>query len=396
LLVAAAPTITADAWLGNLAFYPVNTDNTKAIVGLVSQLTFTGTNLAKASSSGAFAAQLTLNGSSAFPAASSHPTPVMDCNAVLGASFSGSIAALAGITPHLIYAAGGTGTVTDYYGVYLRGDVAVASKVTNFTGLYLPAAPSNITNYYPIQIGGGTILGNGAVTWAAASDLVPLAIQGASGQTADLLRLQDSSANVLARFDAAGKLGIGCVPTWYLDVAAASQLSLLLTAAISNQYGSVSKMRSSRGTLSCPTATQSDDFIGRLIFGGYGASAWVDGAQIQVKAAEQYTNTAVGTKIIFALCSIGSTSPSTVLTLGDGAKLGFFGVPPVAQPGAATQTYATADATHAARTYAAPSGGKVIDAECRASLAQLNADAVDTAQLLNWVVDQLQALGAVQ
>jgi hypothetical protein len=44
----------------------------------------------------------------------------------------------------------------------------------------------------------------------------------------------------------------------------------------------------------------------------------------------------------------------------------------------------------------APSGGKVIDAECRASLAQLNADAVDTAQLLNWVVDQLQALGAVQ
>jgi hypothetical protein len=208
LLVAAAPAITADAWLGNLAFYPVNTDNTKAIVGLVSQLTFTGTNLGKGGSTDAFAAELVLNGSAAFPASATHPTAVMDCNAVLGASFSGSIAQLAGLTPDLIYTAGGTGTVTDYYGIYFNAAVAVASKITNYTGLYLPTPPTNITNYYPIQFGGGKILSNGAVTWAAASDLVPLAIQGASGQTADLLRLQSSVPTTLAKFDSTGKLFI--------------------------------------------------------------------------------------------------------------------------------------------------------------------------------------------
>jgi len=397
LLVAAAPAITADAWLGNLAFYPVNTDHTKAIVGLVSQLTFTGTNLAKASSSGAFAAQLTLNGSGAFPAASSHPTPVMDCNAVLGASFSGSIAALAGITPHLIYAAGGTGTVTDYYGVYLRGDVAVASKVTNFTGLYLPAAPSNITNYYPIQIGGGTILGNGAVTWAAASDLVPLAIQGASGQTADLLRLQDNSANVLARFDAAGKLGIGCVPTYAIDIAGSSGIYARITSAYAGQYGPAYILQGARGTPGSPTASQSGDVLGGFTFNGYGTSQWLTGALIRAVTQETWTNSAAGTKLQFYLTAIGAASgalkadlvPATGLVVrdmasasnyiyinhdGSNAVIGRAGAGGI-QVGGASDNIGFFGQTPAARPahIADPSGGKVIDTEARAAIVSLNA-----------------------
>jgi hypothetical protein len=80
------------------------------------------------------------------------------------------------------------------------------------------------------------------------------------------------------------------------------------------------------------------------------------------------------------------------------AKIGFFGVTPVDRPAAITQTYSTADATHANRTAPAGGGGSGADgttfngAECDA----LVADQQDTATLLNYVIDQLQDLGLLQ
>lgn len=105
----------------------------------------------------------------------------------------------------------------------------------------------------------------------------------------------------------------------------------------------------------------------------------------------------------------------------DGTTAGFYGVTPVTRPTAYTQTFATADKTHAARTAVAltdNSGGTANTtvqaladgvtyandvAAIRNNFADLTAehnklivDLADTASLLNSVVDDLQALGLLQ
>lgn len=94
-------------------------------------------------------------------------------------------------------------------------------------------------------------------------------------------------------------------------------------------------------------------------------------------------------------------------------KLGFYNATPIVQPSAYTQTFATADKTHAARTATAvtnafgTANGTFEDtsgtsaaiannfAECSTSINALIADLADTAQLVNSLVDDLQALGLV-
>lgn len=91
----------------------------------------------------------------------------------------------------------------------------------------------------------------------------------------------------------------------------------------------------------------------------------------------------------------------------DGSTAGFFNVTPVTRPTAYTQTYATADKTHANATAAAvattgatsttPFG--YAEAQANAIVTNLNAviaDHLDTKQLVNSVIDDLQALGLVQ
>ncbi len=118
-----------------------------------------------------------------------------------------------------------------------------------------------------------------------------------------------------------------------------------------------------------------------------------------------------------------------VLGMGDGGTLGFFGVAPTARPSAYTQTYATADKTHAAFTAtsiaaavpaAAPAGGTGAAAggwdtagnrdsaittindlrtwaiEMDLDYEALFVDVADIKQLVNSVIDDLQALGLLQ
>jgi hypothetical protein len=93
----------------------------------------------------------------------------------------------------------------------------------------------------------------------------------------------------------------------------------------------------------------------------------------------------------------------------DGTTAGFYGVAPVARPGAYTQTYATADRTLAAYTsdpestaYSTPAA-LLIEAARLADLNQLRAAyetlrvfTEDAVQMLNSVVDDLQANGLLQ
>ena len=92
---------------------------------------------------------------------------------------------------------------------------------------------------------------------------------------------------------------------------------------------------------------------------------------------------------------------------GNQVGLRFWAGTPAARPSAYTQTYTTADKTHAARTAAAvvtspavtstPAGWAAIS-QADAIITNLNAlrvDQLDTAQLVNSIVDDLQALGLV-
>ena len=88
-----------------------------------------------------------------------------------------------------------------------------------------------------------------------------------------------------------------------------------------------------------------------------------------------------------------------------GSTAGFYGAAAATRPSAYTQTYATADKTHANATSAdlgAFTGGVVgfLDAAERNNiLTQFNAlrvDVLDAKSLLNSVIDDLQTLGLLQ
>jgi hypothetical protein len=100
----------------------------------------------------------------------------------------------------------------------------------------------------------------------------------------------------------------------------------------------------------------------------------------------------------------------------DGSNIGFFNVPPVARPSAYTQTFSTADKTHATRTAGAltlavgSSDGTLQDGtgtysqtifnnnfqDVVTAYNALRADLADTAALVNAIIDDLQALGLFQ
>ena len=127
----------------------------------------------------------------------------------------------------------------------------------------------------------------------------------------------------------------------------------------------------------------------------------------------------------------------TILYSMDGTGISFYNQTPVARPSAYTQTYSTANKTHANRTAAAltdnsgggdtPDGtiGEIVNInlstsntytdsavngavnavvddaanaieECAAQINNLIADQADTAQIVNSIIDDLQALGLVQ
>lgn len=82
----------------------------------------------------------------------------------------------------------------------------------------------------------------------------------------------------------------------------------------------------------------------------------------------------------------------------DGTTVGFYGTVPVAISAPYTQTYSTATRTHAARTAPAAGAGAGADATTfsGAQCDALVADQQNTAQLLNSLIDDLQANGLLQ
>jgi outer membrane murein-binding lipoprotein Lpp len=117
---------------------------------------------------------------------------------------------------------------------------------------------------------------------------------------------------------------------------------------------------------------------------GLGDTTWADGKNL-------IFNATTGTKI-------GAT----------GDKLGFYGATPIVKPATAyTQTYSTADKTHANSTFVALATtaatqsspwGFATQAQADAIATKVNTlgdDVTDLKQLVNAIIDDLQALGLV-
>ena len=113
-----------------------------------------------------------------------------------------------------------------------------------------------------------------------------------------------------------------------------------------------------------------------------------------------------GTLTLSDACNIAvNTTTGTKIGTATTQKLGFFNAAPVVQCSAYTQTYSTADKTHAASTFAAVSEtasttttpyGYSTAAQADAICVELNDladDVVDLKNLVNSVIDDLQALG---
>lgn len=103
---------------------------------------------------------------------------------------------------------------------------------------------------------------------------------------------------------------------------------------------------------------------------------------------------------------IVATTTGTVIGTSTTQKLAFFNATPVAQPSAYTQTYSTADKTHAnptatsvtttSSTSTSPFG--YTQAQADAIVTAINAlivDVADVKALANSIIDDLQALGLV-
>ena len=151
------------------------------------------------------------------------------------------------------------------------------------------------------------------------------------------------------------------------------------------------------------TATAGVTIDGLLLKdGGIGAAASHTGLQTFITGA---ATDSIAERTAAAGVTIDGLLLKDSIVAASGANLGFFGIGPVARPTAYTQTYATADKTHANFTsadLAAFDGGLVGFADSaerdniRTQFNALRADVADLKQLVNSVIDDLQALGLLQ
>lgn len=130
-------------------------------------------------------------------------------------------------------------------------------------------------------------------------------------------------------------------------------------------------------------------------------------AAAQAASAAANHGTVAGTNNTLGNATGTTTVRGTTCTFGQAAgNVGFFGTAGTARPTAYTQTYATATRSHAALTSAdvdtTPAGLAIFGyTQAQAdsipvAINALRADLANVKQLLNAVIDDLQALGLAQ
>jgi len=129
---------------------------------------------------------------------------------------------------------------------------------------------------------------------------------------------QSTSSSERMRLDAGGRLIINpnggsggtLFSSTYLTLSSNTTTNMVMDAHTgAGTAGGFVMMRQTRGTQSAPTATQLDDIVGYLAFRGYGASQFSGTvADINIRAAENYTNSANGSYMTFRTTPTGSTT----------------------------------------------------------------------------------------
>ena len=249
--------------------------------------------------------------------------------------------------------------------------------------------------------------------------------------TALLVEQNGVKNNVLIVNTTSGAVGVNRVPiTSNLEVDGnlnsygTDKYNGVNARTFSNTTSAYFLLQRAGGTEALPTKSLSGFSFGSFAFRGHDGSNFftLDSARISA-FAEENGDVGNGARLVILVAPLGgspverirfcSTGSVLVGTTTDGMTAagslaiakdlahrgtlaGFFNVAPSTRPSAFTQTYATASKTIAALTYAAPSGGAVVDTECRASLAQLAADVLAMKQNDNAIIDDGQILGLLQ
>lgn len=305
--------------------------------------------------------------------------------------------------------------------------VGVANASAFFVG---PTGDSDAT--FRVQTDNASASTGVVVVGLASGSGVRISVRG-GGTNEHLLFVPKGSSGNFIVSDTTTLTDLGSANKFQVQINANSCFgSFSAYTATAGQHASLFLLRG-RGTHSSPTAVSSGDEIGRLRFTGqYNTSVggYVTTAYIGATGQENFTS-AVGNKtdLVFATSDTGAApaerfrlTPASIvfadainLAVGTGTgtkigtatsqKLGFFNATPVAQPSAYTQTYATADKTHAnftsadlattAATQTTP-WGFASQAQADDIATQFNllrADVADLKQLANSIIDDLQSLG---
>jgi trimeric autotransporter adhesin len=126
----------------------------------------------------------------------------------------------------------------------------------------------------------------------------------------------------------AGRLGIGTtapsapfhsigseVPGSFFDVFSGSTSTVLGALPVVN--------RAARGTAAAPSAVQTDDILGGVAVRAFGATTWSGGrGQVMFRAAENWTDTANGTYMLFGTTSLGGSTWSERVRVTSEGKMG--------------------------------------------------------------------------
>ncbi|MFA6096177.1 MAG: tail fiber domain-containing protein [Candidatus Paceibacterota bacterium] len=134
-----------------------------------------------------------------------------------------------------------------------------------------------------------------------------------------------AATNERMRIDNAGNVGIGTTtPAYSLDIQKDGDNAIVNTTTYGATFAGSFYGASARGTQASPTASQLDDLLGVFGAKGYGAtgfSAWSK-AVIMMKAAENWTDSAQGTYMLFATTAAGGTTRSERMRITDAGYVG--------------------------------------------------------------------------
>ena len=210
------------------------------------------------------------------------------------------------------------------------GSIIQGRKARGTLGTPLPVQANDIIASFSAEGYGTTGFGigpragmvaNAAETWTDA----------AQGTTLSFLTAplgSNASQNRLF-IDPDGNVGLGTqAPSEAFELSrTGDNAAIVSTVYTSGDAGAFLAVQTARGTAAAPTAAQAGDFLGGLLFNGYGATRFRESAGVVALAAENFSDTASGAALAFGTTSLGAHDADVRMALLPSGNLGI-GTPP--------------------------------------------------------------------